>query len=134
MTFRTNFKHELPSRFDEKRAKQLEKQKSEREAYAAVDKRDKRRCRAFGTRTDPYALGLTERGEHHHIRYRSRGGQHDPTTVVLLCAVHHHAIHQGRLRVDGDANECLSFWKWDSEDSGWYLWRREVAVGVFEKD
>jgi hypothetical protein len=38
-----------------------------------------------------------------------------------------------RLRIDGDADVKLEFWRLAVDDE-WYLDRREVAPGIVEKD
>lgn len=76
--------------------------KAERECYALVDRRDDHCCRICRKRVG--GIGMLQAGHHHHIVMRSRGGQHDLNTVVLLCVEHHHAIHNGELRLEGDAN------------------------------
>ena len=46
----------------------------------------------------------------HHIRFRSRGGSHDPANRLGVCVAHHlRGIHQGYLTVSGRAGERL-FW------------------------
>jgi len=39
--------------------------------------------------------------EVHHIRFRSAGGGDHPENLVTLCAFHHRALHDGRLRIRG---------------------------------
>ena len=39
--------------------------------------------------------------EVHHIRFRSAGGEDSPHNLVTLCAFHHRALHDGRLRIHG---------------------------------
>ena len=57
----------------------------------------------------------------HHIRFRSRGGEHSPENLITLCAAHHTLIHQHICGVDGRAPADLR-WKgpfldrWSSED------------------
>lgn len=36
----------------------------------------------------------------HHIRHRSRGGDHSRDNLLLLCSTHHRLIHGGHLRVE----------------------------------
>jgi len=38
----------------------------------------------------------------HHVRFRSRGGSHDPENLIELCWFHHRLVHEGgwRLRLD----------------------------------
>ncbi|HET19508.1 MAG TPA: HNH endonuclease [Chromatiales bacterium] len=50
--------------------------------------------------------------EVHHIRFRSAGGDDHPQNLVTLCAFHHHALHDGRLRIRGrvfESAEDLSY-------------------------
>jgi hypothetical protein len=37
----------------------------------------------------------------HHIHFRSAGGDDDPSNQVTLCAFHHKALHDGRIRIRG---------------------------------
>lgn len=128
----TNFKHELPTRIDRALKKKSEAEKVWRECCQAVDARDHRICRACGRKTNPDDVGLL-RGHRHHIVYRSAGGKDVSENVVTLCPACHNAEHKNELQIHGDANDCLLFWKKDDDDC-WFLWRREVAVGRFEKD
>jgi hypothetical protein len=43
----------------------------------------------------------------HHIRLRSEGGDHDPDTLVVLCAAHHRAEHRGQLIIEGRVSTGL---------------------------
>ena len=54
-----------------------------------------RRCGSY------YAL------HHHHILWRSRGGQHTTQNLVLVCAACHRLIHDHLLDVSGDADGTL---------------------------
>jgi hypothetical protein len=45
----------------------------------------------------------------HHIRLRSEGGDHDPDTLVVLCAAHHRAVHRGQLIIEGRVSTGLVF-------------------------
>jgi 5-methylcytosine-specific restriction endonuclease McrA len=96
-----------PSRVRERKQRNRTREAEREEVYAAVDRRDRYRCRVCGHRADPKALGLTERGHRHHIIYRSRGGRHTSWNVVLLCAGCHEEIHAKRLFVSGNADEEL---------------------------
>lgn len=93
------------SRLQEKLARRSEEQAEIRACYKAVDERDKRRCRVCGKKGSPTATGLLERIHRHHMVYRSRGGQHEPDSVVSVCSQCHDEIHvRGTLRLEGDAN------------------------------
>jgi hypothetical protein len=45
----------------------------------------------------------------HHIRLRSEGGDHDPDTLIVLCAAHHRAVHRGQLIIEGRVSIGLVF-------------------------
>jgi len=46
----------------------------------------------------------------HHIRPREEGGDHHPDGLVTLCAAHHKAVHEGRIVIEGRAqNASRSF-------------------------
>lgn len=70
--------------------------------YAAVDKRDVRCCRVCRKRVG--GIGMLDAAHHHHLVYRSKGGQHDTANVVTLCVKCHQAVHDGMLRLSGDAD------------------------------
>ncbi|HEY7703442.1 MAG TPA: HNH endonuclease signature motif containing protein [Acidimicrobiia bacterium] len=62
-----------------------------------VQFRDQGRCSIEGCRSR-YRLQI------HHIRERSRGGNHDPSNLILLCWYHHHvAVHGLGMKVDPDS-------------------------------
>lgn len=88
-----------------KAAKKAQASSDERACYKAVDTRDKGRCRVCGKRGNPQAASLLDRIHHHHMILRSRGGQHEPSAVISLCAGCHSEIHvEHTLHVEGDAN------------------------------
>jgi hypothetical protein len=112
MTFATNFKHEQPSRVDEKIDRVSKKAAALREVHKAVDLRDKRRCRAYGVRVNPTASSLLERGHRHHIRFRSQGGQDTTENLITLSARAHADIHAGKLHILSDnADRKVTFEK-----------------------
>jgi hypothetical protein len=45
----------------------------------------------------------------HHIVPRCEGGTHHAHNQLVLCTVHHRAIHEGRLQVSGRAPDHLAF-------------------------
>jgi hypothetical protein len=45
----------------------------------------------------------------HHIKEWRAGGCTDLDNLVMLCVHHHHLVHSGGWRMDGNANEELSF-------------------------
>jgi len=105
MAHQSYFKHDLTPRVKEKLRKRAEEAQSMRQCYRIVDERDGKRCRVCRRPGYPNGTTLLDRLHHHHMVYRSRGGQHEPDSVILLCAICHAAIHiEGTLRVSGDAN------------------------------
>lgn len=132
MTHESYFKHDQKSRMDDRledeRAAALEK----RRVHAIVDTRDKRQCRACQKRANPDAIGLL-RGHRHHIVYRSALGPTVSENLATLCASCHNDEHRHRFQIEGDADDKLTFWRKDPRGI-WYVWRREVSVGIFEKD
>jgi len=79
-----------------------------RSVYAAVDRRDAYRCVACRKPADPRAMEMTRHGHHHHITFRSQGGQHVTGNVCLLCPVCHADIHAHRLTIAGNADRKLT--------------------------
>jgi 5-methylcytosine-specific restriction endonuclease McrA len=122
----------MPSRYDKAKHKELAEAAQWKQVCKVVDRRDKRRCRACGHSADPNAIGITQRGERHHIVYRSAGGVDASYNVALLCAACHNEEHRHQLRIEGNADERLDIWRRDSDE--WYLARRELAPYVIEKD
>lgn len=48
---------------------------------------------------------MVERGERHHLQYRSKGGGHETANVLLICRTCHDAVHvKGTLKLSGDAD------------------------------
>ena len=45
----------------------------------------------------------------HHIEHWAKGGETEPANLILLCKVHHWAVHEGGFRVEGRAPEGLVF-------------------------
>lgn len=136
---KTFFKHDMPSRVDEKLEADRKAAALERAYLALIDTRDKRICRACGRRSDPDATGLL-RGHRHHIVYRSAQGSDEPFNRVTLCGACHNDEHKNRLRFthDGDhrnvsADHPMEFWR-KGASGQWCLWRREIAIGRVERD
>lgn len=133
MPHQTFFKSALITRVDRAVEKAAADAANWKAVCQIVDARDKRECRACGKKSNPDGVGLLNRGHRHHIVYRSAGGQDVSANLVTLCATCHNAEHVKRtLRVDGDADERLTFWK--ADERGWHVWRQEIAVGIFAKD
>lgn len=87
---------------------------AEKACYAKVDLRDGRRCQFPSCKKGIH--------QHHHIQYRSRGGQHVTSNVVSLCELHNKWVHGGLVTVTGNADKRL---KWKPTRYG-----REVKIQV----
>jgi hypothetical protein len=68
----------------------------------AVRLRDRNTCRVPGCRRRQYV-------DVHHITFQSEGGEHSRRNCVCLCTTHHSLLHDGRLRIEGDAEGELMF-------------------------
>ncbi|MBX3127574.1 MAG: HNH endonuclease [Polyangiaceae bacterium] len=44
----------------------------------------------------------------HHLRAQSRGGEHSRRNCVCLCTTHHLLLHEGKLRIEGNADVAAS--------------------------
>lgn len=127
MSFKPNPKP--TPRWMEKAKKVADAKKAERECYAQVDRRDVHCCRVCRARVG--GIGMLQAVHHHHLVYRSKGGDHDTSNVVSLCVKCHHAVHNGEIRLSGNADErnsvgILSGVKLErGTDSGWKVegWR-----------
>lgn len=42
----------------------------------------------------------------HHVTYRSRGGRHETQNCVLLCRRHHQEVHDGIVKLAGNASNA----------------------------
>lgn len=93
-----------PSRFMRKLETIREKQRTEREVYAAVTTRDQSCCRVCHRFCRPRAIGLLEKAHHHHLIYLSAGGKTTTENVCLLCAFCHEFEHQHRIQLSGNAD------------------------------
>jgi len=68
----------------------------------AVRLRDRNVCRVPGCRRRRYV-------DVHHIIFQSEGGEHSRSNCLCLCTTHHALLHDGRLRIEGDAEGELTF-------------------------
>lgn len=89
-------------RWKDKVKKLSDDKKAERECYAQVDRRDSHCCRVCRARVG--GVGMLQAVHHHHLVYRSRGGAHDTKNVLSLCVKCHSAVHNGEIRLSGDAD------------------------------
>ena len=93
----------------ERAEKRRLRQRMQRDVYWLVTARDGRKCRACAASADPAALDSLKRGHHHHVRFRSRGGDNSTVNLVLLCALCHSAVHVTReLTITGNADSTLT--------------------------
>ena len=69
----------------------------------AVRLRDRHTCRVPGCHRRRYV-------DVHHVRFQSDGGEHSRSNCVCLCTTHHALLHEGRLRIEGDAEGELMFY------------------------
>lgn len=130
---RPHFKQDEPSRHDTAKANKAAEEAVWRDVCRVVDGRDGRQCRCCDKRSDPDATGLLKRGHRHHIVYRSAGGQDESSNLVTLCADCHNDEHKSRLRIDGNPDVALQFFRKD-ERGGWYCCREEVSVRQVRRD
>jgi hypothetical protein len=134
----TNFKSDAPTRVDRRISQDREDAANLRRVYRLVDHRDGRTCRACGKRTNPDEIGL-KRGHRHHIEYRSQCGRDCVENLITLCASCHDAEHIKRtleivcIEPQLGAEGICEFWRKDGNGL-WYLSKRELSVGRFEKD
>ncbi len=68
----------------------------------AVRLRDRNTCRVPGCRRRRYV-------DVHHITFQSEGGDHSRSNCLCLCTTHHALLHDGHLRIEGDAEGELVF-------------------------
>lgn len=126
-------KWDLDSRVDVAKQKEADAEAAWKAVCKVVDTRDGKSCRCCDKRSDPDATGLLKRGHRHHLVYRSAGGQDVSSNLVTLCADCHNAEHRHKLRIDGNPDVALTFWRKD-EGGIWYVVREEIAVRVVRKD
>jgi len=65
--------------------------------------RDRRRCTVPGCRAARHI-------DVHHIHPQHLGGGHEPENLTCLCAGHHRALHDGRLKITGRAPNIHVEW------------------------
>lgn len=89
-------------RWLEKAQRRADEARAIKACYAQVDRRDGPHCRVCGRRVG--GLGMLEARHHHHLVYRSRGGEHLTRNVLSLCRPCHAAVHDSEVRLSGDAD------------------------------
>lgn len=114
---RPHFKHDQSPAALEKYAKRAAADKALRDAYAAVDARDKRTCRATGRPLMAGAVDPRMRLERHHLvkRSASQAGIADARNIVTLAADVHRLVEAHAIEIEGtDANGRLIF-RWNKK-------------------
>lgn len=96
-------------------SKRAKAQRDSRAVYHAVDLRDGLKSRLSG---------IADQGiERHHLRYRSLGGGTTTENVISLTPAEHNLIHQGWLRLEGNADIIggVQVWSFSAADFsiGW---------------
>lgn len=117
------FKFAKPDRLGQKLKRRSLAKQQQREAYAAVTARDGHSCRVCRRWTNPAAIDPLERGEHHHLRYRSLGGEDTTDNLVLLCASCHREEHKHAIRLSGHADRRMGVKLERLADDGWRVER-----------
>lgn len=101
------------TRFQAKLTKRSIAKATEVKVNRAVSHRDKFTCRCCGRRADPNAVGLLNRGHHHHVKFRSAGGKTTRQNICLLCAECHDRVHHRsgdeKVYISGNADATLTF-------------------------
>jgi hypothetical protein len=67
-----------------------------------VVRRHHNRCAASGCRHATWT-------DVHHVTPRAGGGSHDPENLIVLCSVHHAAVHRGALIIEGTYSTGFRF-------------------------
>lgn len=102
-----------PQYAEAKRKAKRQRQKAFTAAWQLVWDRDKGRCRACGFRVQQGLIGsgLASEGNVHHIvkRSQSKALREATSNMVLLDAKCHHDAHAGALKIEGNADERLTF-------------------------
>jgi 5-methylcytosine-specific restriction endonuclease McrA len=89
-------------RWRDKAKQAAEKTRQLKAAYAAVDQRDSHCCRVCHKRVG--GIGMLYAAHHHHLQYRSKGGEDTTDNIVTLCVSCHSAQHNGEIRLSGNAD------------------------------
>jgi hypothetical protein len=84
------------------------------DAYAAVDARDKKRCRATGRPLTPGAVMPAMRLERHHLAKRSthKDKVADASNIVTLAADVHQLVEAGLIEIEGTNADARLVFRW----------------------
>lgn len=117
---------------EDAREADTEENRQWRELCGRINVRDDCKCRACHRRVFPRAITMLHKPHHHHIVFASQGGPDTMENVCTLCSDCHDAVHVKRaMRVEGDAQVALAFFRLNAQAGSWYLWRQESRIGVF---
>lgn len=111
------WKTALVPRVVSKQVKRQDEAKAEREAYKAVDARDKKTCRATGRPLMAGAVDPRMRLERHHLQKRStaKDKRFDPTNICTLAADVHQLVEAGVLLIEGTNADKRLVFHWNPE-------------------
>lgn len=130
----SQFRHDKPSRFDEKKAKQSAADSNWDTVKRVTFIRDEGRCRVCGQLIYRNAMNLLERADPHHITMASKGRVDASWNIAWLCRGCHDLAHVKRtLRIDGDADVALTIWSRDDEGK-WFVLKQETGIREYERD
>lgn len=111
-TARAQQKSELEPAAISRRTRRAEEAKALTEAYAEVDARDAGICQVTGRYTQPGAVDVRVRREHHHLKGRNVKPEWVTKAERIICvsAEAHQLITLGWIAVEGtDARRTLRF-------------------------
>lgn len=94
-----------PNRYERKVKQAVEDAAQQKTVYQLVNDRDGMSCRVCHRFCPTNAVGVLDRGHHHHLIYRSAGGKDETWNVCLLCPKCHNDEHRSKLQLSGNADE-----------------------------
>lgn len=96
-----------PPRFLEKAARKAAEVKAIKDCYRQVDARDGATCRLCKRNVGGKTMDTAR--VHHHLIFRSAGGEHTTANVLSICPFCDDLIHrEGKLKVSGNADTLNS--------------------------
>jgi 5-methylcytosine-specific restriction endonuclease McrA len=132
---RSHFKHEDPSRVELAREAEISAERNQRQVARVVTQREGGKCRVCGRRCDPDALSMLKKGHHHHIVFRSAGGEDSTANECLLCAGCHDEVHVKKtLAIEGNADVALTLKRMNVATGEWYVDKQEIDFRIYERD
>jgi hypothetical protein len=108
------FKSQAVPRVLAAHSKKVAAEQALREAYAAVDARDKKRCRATGRPLTPGTVLPAMRLERHHLAKRSTNKDRiaDSKNIVTLAADVHQLVEAGLIEIEGTDADARLVFRW----------------------